>query len=349
MSDATTGKRNIEAAIHALIWVALFYIPVALSYGTEIGLKEVAAFFWSQLVFMAAIFYTNYLVLVERYLFVRGRRWLFVAFNIGLLALMYWMKHLLFAFVMDNPGSEHKGPPLVFIWYSDFLIYLIPIAFAVAIRSGKRITNLSVYRTEAENAKLQAELQTLKFQLQPHFFFNALNTVYSLIETDPDKARGSIHSLSKLMRHLLQVSDKPVIPLAEEIDFLTKYIALMQMRLSASIHVHTELPTHVPDLQVAPLLFISLVENAFKHGVSADQTGDIHFGLHVPPDKELVFIARNNDYAKQGADLAGSGIGLENLRKRLALLYPGHHQLTTRVQGDRYEAVLRIQLDPHQP
>src|SRR5699024_8583036 len=162
------------------------------------------------------------------------------------------------------------GPPLALLWYSDFLIYLIPIAFAIAIKSGKRLTNLEVYRTEAENAKLQAELQTLKYQLQPHFFFNSLNNIYSLIETEPDKARKSMHSLSKLMRHVLQASNLSSISLKEEIDFLTKYIALMKVRLTDSTHVVTDFPKIVPDIQIAPLLFISLVENAFKHGVSAN-------------------------------------------------------------------------------
>ncbi|MBS1941278.1 MAG: histidine kinase [Bacteroidetes bacterium] len=343
MSNDLQRKHRIEAAVHALIWVALFYIPVALSTGTEIGMREVATFFWSQLVFMAVIFYANYLLFVERYLYVRSKRWLFIALNIGLLVLLYGVKHLLFNLLHDGHGGGHHGPPVVFIWYSDFLVYLIPIAFAVAIRSGKRLTNFAVYRTEAENAKLQAELQTLKYQLQPHFFFNALNTVYSLIETDPDKARASIHSLSKLMRHLLAVSDKATIPLAEEIDFLNKYIALMRLRLSPGIRVVADLPAQAPDVRVAPLLFISLVENAFKHGIFAGQQGDLHFTLHATPGGEVLFIARNGMHAKPGTDLAASGIGLENLRKRLALLYPGRHELTIRAEQDRYEAVLRVQ------
>ncbi len=349
MSDGTTSKRRIEAAIHLLVWVVLFYIPVALSYGTESGLREVAIFYWSQLLLMAVLFYANYLHFVERLLFVPRKRWLFIACNIGLLLVLYWLKHQFFTLVLEPPGEGHKGPPIALIWYTDFLIYLIPIAFAIAIRSGRRLTNMQVIQTEAENIKLQAELQTLRYQLQPHFFFNALNTIYSLIETDPEKARGSIHSLSKLMRHLLQASDKPSIPLQEEVDFLNKYIALMQARLSPSIHVATDLPKTIPDIRIAPLLFISLVENAFKHGVAADRSGDIHFRLHITPGKEVLFVTRNTNHAKSKSDLGGSGIGLENLRKRLALLYPGRHQLTTHVENDRFEAILRINLGDTKP
>lgn len=345
MSNNKNYKSRIEIAIHVLIWVVLFYIPVALSSGTGIGIREIALIFWLQLFFMAIIFYCNYLWTVEHILF-RQRKWLvFIAINLCLFVLLYWIKHEVFtSSFLKPPGGGHKGPPVAFIWYSDFLIYLIPIAFAIAIKSGRRLTNLEVYRTEAENTKLQAELQTLKFQLQPHFFFNALNNIYSLIETEPDKARNSIHSLSRLMRYLLRASDLPAISLKEEMDFLNKYIALMQVRLTGSTTITTDFPPTIPDIQIAPLLFISLVENAFKHGVSANQPGDIYFSLRVTNDKQLTFISRNADYPKPKQDLSGSGIGLNNLRKRLSILYPDKHSLNTHIANGQFEAILQINL-----
>ena len=144
MSNDLQRKHRIEAAVHALIWVALFYIPVALSTGTEIGMREVATFFWSQLVFMAVIFYANYLLFVERYLYVRSKRWLFIALNIGLLVLLYGVKHLLFNLLHDGHGGGHHGPPVVFIWYSDFLVYLIPIANpTVLLAANKKVQGVT--------------------------------------------------------------------------------------------------------------------------------------------------------------------------------------------------------------
>ncbi|MBS1745975.1 MAG: histidine kinase [Bacteroidetes bacterium] len=345
MSKNKNYKIFIEVAIHVLIWVVLFYIPVALSSGTAIGIKEIALIYWLQLFFMAIIFYSNYLWIVERFLFNRRNWFLFIAINFCLFVLLYWIKHEIFTSLIQQPDDGRKGPPVTFIWYSDFLIYLIPIAFAIAIKSGRRLTNLEVFRTEAENAKLQADLQTLKFQLQPHFFFNALNNIYSLIETEPDKARSSIHSLSKLMRHLLQASEMATISLKEEMDFLNKYIALMQVRLTSSTSVVTDFPASIPDLKIAPLLFISLVENAFKHGVSVNHTSEIYFGLQITNDRQVIFTSRNKNFSKPKEDLSGSGIGLDNLRKRLALLYPGRHQLTTQSENGLFEAVLEINLN----
>lgn len=344
MSKNKIHKRQIETAIHLLIWVVMFYIPVAISSGTGAGIREIALSFWLQLVFMAIIFYCNYLLFVERFLFKHKRWLLFIVVNLCLLFLLYWIKHEIFTSLLERPSGDHRGPPVVFIWYSDFLIYLIPIVFSIAIKSGRRLTNLEVYRTEAENAKLQAELQTLKFQLQPHFFFNALNNIYSLIETDPDKARNSIHSLSRLMRHLLRTSDLSAISLKEEIDFLNKYIALMQVRLTDSAHVITDFPAHIPEIQIAPLLFISIVENAFKHGVSANQPCDIYFGLQITNDNKITFSSRNHNFSKSKDDFSGSGIGLDNLKKRLAILYPGRHQFATHIVDGQFEVVLEIDL-----
>lgn len=340
MSKWPDKKNRIEFAIHVLVWIILFYIPVALTYGTESSMKDIALHFWLQLGFLAVVFYCNYLWLIDKYLFNNGRRWLFVLINLATLAILYWTKYEIFTSVM-KPGGKHGGPPLSLVWYMDFFIYLIPVAFAIAIKSGKRLTGMEVYKAEAENIKLQADLTHLKFQLQPHFFFNALNTIYSLVETDPEKARQSIHSMSKLMRHLLQVSEASVTTLQEEIDFLKKYIALMRVRLTAQTHIETDFPETVPHMPIAPLLFISIVENAFKHGVSASERSTISFAMHISADA-VVFTSCNRNFSKSDADLSGSGIGLENLRKRLAILYPGQHKFTTNLANDYFEAVLQI-------
>lgn len=342
MSKWSDKKGSIEFIIHVLVWIILFYIPVALTYGTESSLKDIALHFWLQLGFLALVFYLNYLWLVDRYLFNQGRRVLFVLINIAVLVILYWSKYEIFT-SMVKPGGKPGGPPLRLVWFMDFFIYLIPIAFAIAIKAGKRLTGMEVYKAEAENIKLQAELSHLKFQLQPHFFFNALNNIYSLVETDPDKARQSIHSMSKLMRHLLQASEASSTTLAEEIDFLRKYISLMQVRLTGQTKIEMDFPENVPFIEIAPLLFISIVENAFKHGISATQPSTISFLMQVSPNG-ITFTSRNRDFSKSSTDLSGSGIGLENLRKRLALLYPGRHQFTTRLVDHNYEAVLQLHL-----
>ena len=199
------------------------------------------------------------------------------------------------------------------------------VVFAMAIRYAQRNFSLEIAQKEAQAHKLQADLTQLRYQLQPHFFFNALNNIYSLIEFDPQKAQQSVHSLSKLMRHFMQNSDQKQISLAEEVDFLQQYISLMQLRLTDKTTVQVDFPKQVPQLTIAPLLFISLVENAFKHGVSATAATTLSFSLKVEGNT-VIFRSENAKIPTQES-LYSSGIGIDNLKKRLTLLYPERHQI----------------------
>ena len=132
---------------------------------------------------------------------------------------MSYSKYELFSYFNLHKG-KHKMPPFHAFVYFDFLSNLLPVIFAMAIRYAQRNFSLEIAQKEAQAHKLQADLTQLKYQLQPHFFFNALNNIYSLIAFDPKKAQESVHSLSKLMRHFMQNSDQKQISLAEEVDFL---------------------------------------------------------------------------------------------------------------------------------
>lgn len=231
-------------------------------------------------------------------------------------------------------------PPFHAFVYFDFLSNLLPVVFAMAIRYAQRNFSLEIAQKEAQAHKLQADLTQLRYQLQPHFFFNALNNIYSLIAFDPQKAQESVHSLSKLMRHFMQNSDQKQISLAEEVDFLQQYISLMQLRLTDRTTVEVDFPKQVPQLTIAPLLFISLVENAFKHGVSATTTTTLSFSLKVEGDT-IIFRSENTKIPTQES-LYSSGIGIDNLKKRLTLLYPERHQYTIEEKEGKYIAQLTI-------
>ena len=232
-------------------------------------------------------------------------------------------------------------PPFHAFVYFDFLSNLLPVVFAMAIRYAQRNFSLEIAQKEAQAHKLQADLTQLRYQLQPHFFFNALNNIYSLIAFDPQKAQQSVHSLSKLMRHFMQNIDQKQISLAEEVDFLQQYISLMQLRLTDKTTVRVDFPKQLPPLTIAPLLFISLIENAFKHGVSATEATELSFSLRVEGNKVL-FRSENTIIPKQES-LYSSGIGIENLRKRLTLLYPKKHQYIVEEKDGKYIAQLSIE------
>ena len=154
-----------------------------------------------------------------------------------------------------------------------------------------------------------------------------------------------MHDLSRLLRYVLYESSQTHVPLGKDLDFLKNYIELMRIRLPEHVRLDTRIDCANPDKMIAPLLFISLVENAFKHGVSNNQPSFVSIGI-TQVDDRLECLITNSFFPKDGAsDKSGSGIGLTNLRKRLSLLYPGLFTFEYGQEGDHYRAYLSIDLN----
>ena len=325
---------------HIASWAVVSILP-ALIFITEGSQRFEEAFYRSvmSLPFLMILFYSCYFWLIDKLWFKKQ----YIAFILVVVALILcasYSKYELFSY-FDLHKGKHKMPPFHAFMYFDFLSNLLPVVFAMAIRYAQRNFSLEIAQKEVKAQKLQADLTQLKYQLQPHFVFNALNNIYSLIAFDPKKAQESVHSLSKLMRHFMQNSDQKQISLAEEVDFLQQYISLMQLRLTDKTTVRVDFPKQLPPLTIAPLLFISLVENAFKHGVSATEVTELSFSLRVEENK-VIFRSENTIIPKQES-LYSSGIGIENLKKRLTLLYPKKHQYNIEEKNGEYIAQLTIE------
>lgn len=193
---------------------------------------------------------------------------------------------------------------------------------------------------EVKQAQLSSEIKYLRYQVQPHFLFNTLNNIYSLIDNSPDVAKTSIHSLSKMMRYLLHDSNTDKVPLTREVDFLERYIDLMLLRVSSNFELKKNLPIINQPIQIAPLLLVSFIENAFKHGIDAVQASYIKIELTLENNK-LHYRVINSSFP-QNEKTTDSGIGLENLRKRLELLYPNQFELLTEEKGNTHTASLTL-------
>lgn len=329
----------MKTLTHIASWAVVFIMP-ALIFISEGNQRFEEALYRSliSLPFLMFLFYISYYWLIDR-LWFKKRYLFFILVAVTLILCVSYSKYELFSYFDLHKGKRHMPPFHAFVYF-DFLSNLLPVVFAMAIRYAQRNFSLEIAQKEAQAHKLQADLTQLRYQLQPHFFFNALNNIYSLIEFDPQKAQQSVHSLSKLMRHFMQNSDQKQISLAEEVDFLQQYISLMQLRLTDKTTVQVDFPKQVPQLTIAPLLFISLVENAFKHGVSATTTTTLSFSLRVEGNT-IIFKSENTKIPTQES-LYSSGIGIDNLKKRLTLLYPKRHQYTIEEKEGKYIAQLTI-------
>lgn len=196
----------------------------------------------------------------------------------------------------------------------------------------------------SRKSRTEAELKNLRNQLNPHFLLNTLNNIYALIAFDTDKAQTAVQELSRLLRHVLYDNQQNFVTLGKEMDFIKNYIALMRIRLSSNVTVETRFDIR-PDspTEIAPLIFISLIENAFKHGISPTEPS--HIRIYFSENVHEVHCEITNSYhPKSEADKSGSGIGLEQVGKRLELTYPGRYEWKHGISedGKEYKSVLTI-------
>jgi len=184
----------------------------------------------------------------------------------------------------------------------------------------------------------QSELSFLRSQVNPHFLFNSLNNVYSLVYDKSEHALPAIAGFSDMLRYMLYTKEEKV-PLAKEIDYIKKYIDLQKLRYDESPHIEFQLNGNIEKATIPPLLLIPFVENAFKHGNLNNERGELNISI-INNDEKFLFHCRNKKVKDQKD--ASSGIGLDNIRRRLALLYSGKHLLSIQDKDDYFDVHLTI-------
>ena len=225
--------------------------------------------------------------------------------------------------------------------FNSFIIGLLIVGFDAGFRMNFRWTRLEQERTELEKENIENQLAFLRNQVSPHFFMNTLNNIHSLIDIDTEEAKEAIIKLSKLMRHLLYDSEAEKIPLKNELDFIGSYIKLMKLRFSDKVNIELDIPDHIPQKSIPPLLFTSFVENAFKHGISYEKSSFIKIRFLFTDDR-LTFKLNNSISEKK--NMGSGGIGIENSRKRLDILYGKDYQLDINETGTEYHLTLNLPL-----
>lgn len=243
-----------------------------------------------------------------------------------------------------GPGDKFKRRPLIdFRTLDSFFISVIfaflLIGFNLAVKLFFRLLDEETKQTKLQSNSLLFELEYLKGQLNPHFFMNMLNNIHALIDIDKEKAKETIIGFSKLMRYVLYDSNQPKISLSKEITFIRNYIELMKIRYTNNVSIIVELPEIVPEIQIPPLLFVSFLENAFKHGISYRNKSFVHLSL-VTTDNQLIYNVNNSLW--QNDKESEKGIGLENVSKRLNLIYGNDFSLNIEKSDKEYRVTLII-------
>ena len=255
----------------------------------------------------------------------------------------------------DRPRPQmhpRMDPPPIVGEYDILAVMMLILMFGanLGIKGYARSRDDQRRLTELERENLEQQLESLRYQINPHFFMNTLNNIHALVDIDQEKAKDTILKLSKIMRYVLYKSDKQFVHLFNELEFIQQYIALMRMRYTDKVKITLELPQEVPDRQIPPLILITFIENAFKHGISYQHESFVEVKVLIEDDK-LRFFCRNSKAENQMVNGQSSmvndqqgGVGLANVRKRLNLLYDHSYTLRTTDSSEEYSVELVITL-----
>ena len=344
------NKRIIILA-HIAVWAVLFLLPLTfLSRFSSFSFLQYLMSSMSPMLMMV-VFYTNYLWLTPRY-FVMGKHRYYWIFNIVMVIALGIFLHYWVGFTHSYFGGHgpHHYEPRLF----DILLFIlrdianlaIAAAIATALVLAMRWQKTESARKDAEAARTQAELSNLRSQVNPHFLLNTLNNIYALTAFDAAKAQEAIQELSRMLRHILYDNQQSTVPLQDEIEFLENYVKLMRLRLPDTVEVNCQFSVYHPQLPVAPMIFISLVENAFKHGISPTEPSFIHISMVESDTHSITFSIENSNHPKTASDHSGHGIGLQQVQRRLDLSYPHRYtwQRGVSTDGNTYHSDITLQL-----
>jgi hypothetical protein len=266
---------------------------------------------------------------------------------IATIILFSWINYKFFA-----EWSAKAFPDYFFISYFTlkeiiffFTIYVVITSLLKLSKSWFWISELEKELLEKEKQKTEAELKALKAQINPHFFFNTLNNIYSMALDKDERLPNTILQLSELMRYFLYEAKDNFIPLKKELDVVDNYIALQRIRSGEQLNIETRRSGNVDGQQIAPLLLITFLENAFKHGAKGDSVDPfIKLIIEVEKNRLLFSVLNNKGIINELKTTDHEGLGLENVKRQLELLYPGKHSLRIKELKNSFAVELQLEL-----
>jgi hypothetical protein len=340
--------------LYAIIWVLVLISPY-FRYMQDVspnGWNRMIGD-WTNLFLLLLLFLINLFVLVPRLLFndKRSQYFFIVTTMIFAVAVISLIVHP--TGPPQPPGREispedmQTGRPLDILPLLGTILNNLIAAFLIigsstALELEYKWRSEQKLRKDAEKEQLRTNLALLRHQVSPHFFMNTLNNIHALVEIDSGKAQDAIERLSILMRYLLYDSAQSNIELKKEIEFINSFVSLMQLRHSDEVEVKIRIPDQIPDIKIPPMLFISLLENAFKHGVSYPMSSYIYFELQIHQNTLVCNIKNSKHQTVVNQFDEYSGIGLENIKKSLNLLYEKDYKLDVSDKEHEFEVNLII-------
>ena len=346
-------KLAITISIHILFWIAVyFFYTYFLGYGS-LNTAYVNRFAGFLMPVTITTSYLFYFYLIPKFL-LENKRGLFVLYTVYTLIIssFFVITSILYGYFLLHNYHNENTPPLTKtilpIYLSVYFIVFTVIVIALIINNFESVSKNEELKTKFLSAQLkfkEQELDFLKMQIHPHFLFNSLNTIYGYALQQKDEAPEMILKLSNLLDYILYQIKKPKVLLQNEINHLKDYVALEKMRFRDSLSVVFEDNSSSKNIEIAPMLLIPFVENSFKHGAIIN--GKLFVKIIINEnDEELSFVVENSVNKNQ---IITKGIGLENIKKRLHLLYPDAHELAIESTDTFYKTTLILKTNKFIP
>jgi sensor histidine kinase YesM len=337
--------KPFNIAIHALVWVLLLVIPYVSTdqvfnlFVPGSGIKYLLHSIGLSTI-LIAMFYFNYFFLIPKYLLAK-KYWLYFLFLLLAIAAVVLLSGAIFLISDFNPELLAKTNPSVEKIIPVIIINALSL-WLLAIVSSILFTVYNRLR-QTEKEKLSAQIASLKSQINPHFLFNTLNNIYATaIDTSP-KAADMVDKLAEMMRYTMKDTQQDFVLLEDEINYINNFIELQKLRLDRSVKLEYDILDNIPALQIAPMLLIPFIENAFKHGVNSEQKS--HIRIEITMNKtEFQLMVVNNKVSVQQDIAERSGLGITNTWHRLNLIYPAKHLLVINDTEKEFSVSLHINL-----
>ena len=340
-----TKKGLLKFLIHSILWV-FFYGLLLYPFITQE--RPIPPDLLVRLLLATVIFYINYYYLIPKIL-LQKKTVNYIVMSAVLLIICGLIVNLfnsIIALSAENPAiQEHNlrpESPEFRRWFMSVITFGIPFVISSLLRIYIEWKRNEDVRKIVENEKVNSELQFLKTQLNPHFLFNSLNAIYALSVKKSPNTSESIINLSELMRYMLYEADKDLVPLSKELEYIKSYVQLQRLRLSDSENVSLKISGEERNKAIAPLLFISFIENAFKYGT--DFKGKTNVKINLSIFTESLHFSIINKIGVFQKEPSNSGVGLQNIKNRLNILYPNSHELFVENDGENYCVRLTLKL-----
>ncbi|MGA1544702.1 MAG: sensor histidine kinase [Saprospiraceae bacterium] len=333
---------NKTLAIQLTVWLGLWLV-FALGFGYENKPAFDYAIDTWRVIAIAAFYNIFYYALLPFYFKSLRQKfflWAPLAFMVYL-SLMVITDLMIYQYKF--PQKEISNRRILFMVMPPLFFGLVTAGAGASIRGFREFETKKKEEEEANKKRLEAELNLLKSQINPHFLLNTLNNLYGLAITEPEKTPEALLKLSTLVKYLLYECNAPKVKLSSEVNFILNYIDLQKLRLSSINHLQLNFPDAIPsDVWIEPMILLPFIENAFKHGISGKKEGTIEIKLELE-DGQLTLLVKNQQL-RHLENMNPTGIGLNNTQQRLHFSYPNQHSLNITDDGDSYQIHLSVNL-----